>query len=153
MLCIMLRRPPRTTRTDTLCPSTTLFRCAVGSDDRRAGRRGAEIAVAQFLDAADRVDHGRMVAPTELAADLGQRPRRQPFGEIHRDLARPRHHAREPGGDQLERLQFEMRRYRTLDRVDRDPEIGRASCWGRVGKYVSILVVALFIIKITKTPI
>src|SRR3546814_7838212 len=30
------------------------------------------IAVAQFLDAADRVDHGRMVAPTELAADLGR---------------------------------------------------------------------------------
>src|SRR3546814_11819979 len=57
------------------------------------------IAVAQFLDAADRVDHGRMVAPTELAADLGQRPRRQPFGEIHRDLARPRHHARAPGGE------------------------------------------------------
>src|SRR3546814_19668295 len=126
MLCIMLRRPPRTTRTDTLCPSTTLFRCAVGSDDRRAGRRGAEIAVAQFLDAADRVDHGRKVAPTELAADLGPRPRRQPFGEIHRDLARPRHPARAPGGDQLERPHFAMRRYRPMDLLRPDPTLAGA---------------------------
>src|SRR3546814_18071759 len=81
------------------------------------------IAVAQFLDAADRVDHGRMVAPTELAADLGQRPRRQPFGEIHRDLARPRHHARAPGGDQLEPLPIEMRRYLQLDLVERAPAL------------------------------
>src|SRR3546814_14563606 len=31
----MIRRPPRSTRTDTLCPYTTLFRC--GDIDRRGG--------------------------------------------------------------------------------------------------------------------
>src|SRR3546814_20558852 len=38
----MLRRPPRSSRTDTLFPYTTLFRseAAVGSDSRREGVRG-----------------------------------------------------------------------------------------------------------------
>src|SRR3546814_18122249 len=30
ILCLMERQPPRSTRTDTLCPSTTLFRSAGG---------------------------------------------------------------------------------------------------------------------------
>src|SRR3546814_5419140 len=33
----MQRLPPRSTRTDTLCPSTTLFRSADGDLDRAAG--------------------------------------------------------------------------------------------------------------------
>src|SRR3546814_5171472 len=49
----MIRRPPRSTRTDTLFPYTTLFRSAVGIADpgvdrhRRARntRRGAEIII------------------------------------------------------------------------------------------------------------
>src|SRR3546814_15650633 len=28
LFCLMIRRPPRSTRTDTLCPYTTLFRSA-----------------------------------------------------------------------------------------------------------------------------
>src|SRR3546814_11669613 len=31
MLCVMIRRPPRSTRTDTLFPYTTLFRSVAGS--------------------------------------------------------------------------------------------------------------------------
>src|SRR3546814_2926527 len=35
----MIRRPPRSTRTDTLCPDTTLFRSnGRGADDGRGGR-------------------------------------------------------------------------------------------------------------------
>src|SRR3546814_20330143 len=39
--CLMIRRPPRSTRTDTLFPYTTLFRshAAAGARQRRAGRR------------------------------------------------------------------------------------------------------------------
>src|SRR3546814_3831572 len=35
----MRRRPPRSTRTDTLFPYTTLFRSNAGLDDRRPGGR------------------------------------------------------------------------------------------------------------------
>src|SRR3546814_19932177 len=31
---LMIRRPPRSIRTDTLCPYTTLFRSGLGLDDR-----------------------------------------------------------------------------------------------------------------------
>src|SRR3546814_7358986 len=37
----MIRRPPRSTRTDTLFPYTTLFRSLSGGGARHAGRRGA----------------------------------------------------------------------------------------------------------------
>src|SRR3546814_19291298 len=55
----MIRRPPRSTRTDTLLPDTTLFRS--DHDDRRAPRdRGAEDAVARGeQEVADEVDHER----------------------------------------------------------------------------------------------
>src|SRR3546814_8055375 len=46
-LCLMIRRPPRSTRTDTLFPYTTLFR----SVDRRRHLEGALVAVAH--DAGD----------------------------------------------------------------------------------------------------
>src|SRR3546814_4914997 len=32
---LMIRRPPRSTRTDTLCPYTTLFRSHIGQPDQR----------------------------------------------------------------------------------------------------------------------
>src|SRR3546814_4368272 len=34
----MIRRPPRSTRTDTLCPYTTLFRSRRADDDERRAR-------------------------------------------------------------------------------------------------------------------
>src|SRR3546814_8990665 len=46
----MIRRPPRSTRTDTLFPYTTLFRSLVGIDARE--QHGADIEVAQ--DAVER---------------------------------------------------------------------------------------------------
>src|SRR3569623_3666310 len=84
------------------------------------------VGVAQFLDAAHRVDHGRMIAAAELAADLWQRTGGEALGEIHRDLPRPRHHHRAPRGDELDRLEREMGRNRLLDLVDRGPAFGTA---------------------------
>src|SRR3546814_7434749 len=39
----MLRRPPRSTRTDTLFPSTTLFRSLVGVNETSAGQYRREL--------------------------------------------------------------------------------------------------------------
>src|SRR3546814_3268634 len=39
---LMIRRPPRSTRTDTLFPYTTLFRSPVSPAERRGASRGAE---------------------------------------------------------------------------------------------------------------
>src|SRR3546814_17807080 len=44
----MIRRPPRSTRTDTLFPYTTLFRSGVRTDDHEAGKCSAVGAVAQY---------------------------------------------------------------------------------------------------------
>src|SRR3546814_6874230 len=51
----MIRRPPRSTRTDTLFPYTTLFRSGGGGDQPR--RRNAAIAIALAI-IADHIDGG-----------------------------------------------------------------------------------------------
>src|SRR3546814_11091660 len=63
----MIRRPPRSTRTDTLFPYTTLFRAAehllgLGTDrrDRAVARAGTVLA---------HRDHGRLVEHDALPAD------------------------------------------------------------------------------------
>src|SRR3546814_6840453 len=43
----MIRRPPRSKRTDTLFPYTTLFRSAAGAHQRRPGARGGRRLAAQ----------------------------------------------------------------------------------------------------------
>src|SRR3546814_18628646 len=50
---LMLRRPPRSTRTDTLFPYTTLFRSV------RTAHFGADHAVAGVADFVDRIDVDR----------------------------------------------------------------------------------------------
>src|SRR3546814_19465504 len=51
----MIRRPPRSTRTDTLCPYTTLFRSI---DRPRAGRRGSDgSTLLSFLNGALVLQH------------------------------------------------------------------------------------------------
>src|SRR3546814_11370906 len=79
----MVRRPPRSTRTDTLCPYTTLFRSQVGRRDRRAafsspGRQcraiGAELRneiLARRIDQrAHQVQQQRLSARRAEAIDL-----------------------------------------------------------------------------------
>src|SRR3546814_7661083 len=50
---LMIRRPPRSTRTDTLFPYTTLFRSA-GRNDRQAARGGARGRWSRLLHAVQR---------------------------------------------------------------------------------------------------
>src|SRR3546814_606550 len=59
----MIRRPPRSTRTDTLFPYTTLFRSAQGDGDG-SGRPGA--ARGRLRRRADRPRPGRRVRPVPL---------------------------------------------------------------------------------------
>src|SRR3546814_10487211 len=64
----MIRRPPRSTRTDTLFPYTTLFRSARRQDDRPVGRSGR---LAPRLGTGYRIDPG---AKARLSDDCRQRP-------------------------------------------------------------------------------
>src|SRR3546814_731126 len=109
---LMIRRPPRTTRTDTLFPYTTLFRSRLvalaGDGDRlaqRQDRRGQPDRLADPQASAIEQQQHRPVARAD--------PR---LGGVFRDLL-----------GQRDRL------------VGRDrawPEIGRASCRERVCQYV-----------------
>src|SRR3546814_5035926 len=64
---LMLRRPPRSTRTDTLFPYTTLFRSALDLEGTGAVGLGGEVEVVRSslgqdrhpLEAADVVEHVR----------------------------------------------------------------------------------------------
>src|SRR3546814_17570386 len=59
----MLRRPPRSTRTDTLFPSTTLFRSLVGVNETSAGQyrreRDLDSAIARSRFVAEGVAYTR----------------------------------------------------------------------------------------------
>src|SRR3546814_9562666 len=93
----MIRRPPRSTRTDTLFPYTTLFR-SVGDDPAGDGRAGeAEMAVAEGVEdvrptrraADDRKRVGRGGAMAHPAALLFDRQVREgPLRMLHQ-LVRP----------------------------------------------------------------
>src|SRR3546814_4488620 len=45
----MIRRPPRSTRTDTLCPDTTLFRSGSANLDEAAGPRNAVAQISALV--------------------------------------------------------------------------------------------------------
>src|SRR3546814_18963460 len=128
----MLRRPPRSTRTDTLFPYTTLFR-SVGGDLDRAVRDASrqEIRPDARTAGADRADRSRprraeSACAGAAAADDG----RIPVG----------------AHDQLTAVPVRLRSFhRCLDGADRlrrrcariSEEIGRAECRERVWQYVS----------------
>src|SRR3546814_20132997 len=83
MLCffLMIRRPPRSTRTDTLLPYTTLFRSAPvqkGADEVRRATFAATTAQGKFIwhvffrtgDAEDCVDDVALVsAPSDVRSE------------------------------------------------------------------------------------
>src|SRR3546814_5144789 len=70
----MIRRPPRSTRTDTLFPYTTLFRSAVRDELARALGRQADaiFVILDFLRSAD--DHASLSQPVSPATDSRDRP-------------------------------------------------------------------------------
>src|SRR3546814_1372924 len=53
----MTRRPPRSTRTDTLFPYTTLFRSRLNNHARAVAIRGLDRAILHLLQQAGRLDH------------------------------------------------------------------------------------------------
>src|SRR3546814_9984439 len=73
----MIRRPPRSTRTDTLFPYTTLFRSNAGAaiaTGRRSRRQPRAIASGQNQpDARPGIDHGQRLA--DAAAGAGDQDR------------------------------------------------------------------------------
>src|SRR3546814_4181687 len=101
----MLRRPPRSTRTDTLFPYTTLFR---SEDDRPGhGRRPApQLAVHEIGEAAEEEaeghDAGDIVAEAqEIQLFLA---RHVPDGEQHADDSAVQRHAAVPELEDLDRM-------------------------------------------------
>src|SRR3546814_5659556 len=84
----MIRRPPRSTRTDTLFPYTTLFRSAVALEQRTEDRQVAEAGDLAVLLAAvvlDQAGDGEALARRQLDRGLrppgGQRRNREAAGE------------------------------------------------------------------------
>src|SRR3546814_11888433 len=85
---LMIRRPPRSTRTDTLFPYTTLFRSErdeIGSGDGSTDRDGRSYAISHLIDSFNEISEyrvrrgGRFPAgdldPCFRAAPSGLRPR------------------------------------------------------------------------------
>src|SRR3546814_11791525 len=110
----MIRRPPRSTRTDTLFPYTTLFRSA-GGEERNEGGEGTDVA--------DAIDDRRHA----------QRSDGKP-GEIGRGDYADAH------GAASARFQPDARKSRKTatarPQTEDGAQIGRSSCGGRVCRYV-----------------
>src|SRR3546814_604232 len=94
----MIRRPPRSTRTDTLFPYTTLFRSRVGQrgDERAEPRQGRRLLVRSWAtgpaDGAGEVEDARAGAEEDAAQPEPLRgPERDPdlLGEPVEDAHRP----------------------------------------------------------------
>src|SRR3546814_19950663 len=94
----MIRRPPRSTRTDTLFPYTTLFRSHTGHRDRLAGRtaalgqgdveqprRFARVVVEQLVEVAHAEEHQHV-----RVLRLGGEELLHQWGEIGRASCRER---------------------------------------------------------------
>src|SRR3546814_15100944 len=110
---LMIRRPPRSTRTDTLLPYTTLFRSAVAGADAVINLVGVLNGDFQTLH----VEGARHVAEACAAAGGG--------ALVHLSAI---------GADRESRSAY--------GRSKGFGEIGSASCGERVSQYVSITVVA-----------
>src|SRR3546814_18792838 len=104
---LMIRRPPRSTRTDTLFPYTTLFRSVALGEDAEAG-------IDRLLRLHDGLLRRQLVV---IAGDLEFQPR-----------------IRQPLGHEAEMIEAVLRHRR--GRAGQRIEIGRASCRERVCQYV-----------------
>ena len=81
------------------------------------------VAGAELLDLADGVDHGRVIAPAEAAADVRKRFGRELLREVHRDLARAGDFAGPARRRHLGLADPVMLGDLGLDLVDRDPAL------------------------------
>src|SRR3546814_4732726 len=90
----MIRRPPRSTRTDTLFPYTTLFRSQLGLLFQRAGGRALERGACR---------HHPGAARRALQGDAGDRARGRALG-LRGELEAERGHRSEEHTSELQSL-------------------------------------------------
>src|SRR3546814_12462784 len=107
----MIRRPPRSTRTDTLFPYTTLFRSS-GKDGSRDAAIGEDASKPSLADLERKLDLGS--TPGVAAEEMNEK---SASNGADTDIANPRG---ENGAG----------------RPAAPAQIGRASCRERVGEYV-----------------
>src|SRR3546814_11983735 len=113
----MIRRPPRSTRTDTLFPYTTLFRSA-RCPSRRPPRRRQPLS--------------RSVSPL-----FGRAPAAREQQRHHREIERADEHDRD-AAPAIGRLSRERKAAADQEEADSHEggKNGRAPCRARVGQYV-----------------
>src|SRR3546814_12398081 len=73
----MIRRTPRSTRTDTLCPYTTLFRAVGGHSTADEGRELRRFDNVREDRGRGRKPHGGLTVSGEAAAKQSQKPFKQ----------------------------------------------------------------------------
>src|SRR3546814_12389214 len=122
----MKRRPPRSTRTDTLLPYTTLVRSQVDEESPEEIVGDALV----FVEVED-VEKVARVLAVERGGDLsgveiGERD------DLHLRIAEPVLDRRTDG----EKLRLEHRPAKNVAHFDLEMEIGRASCRERVCQYL-----------------
>src|SRR3546814_13536745 len=111
----MIRRPPRSTRTDTLFPYTTLFRSQYSAGGDPAGHRAGQVKLEPPTQATG-VEAVHAATAGEMAGQAAQVARRSDrLGDAGKIRRRQRH---------------------PLDAVVGGQQNGRASCRERVWQYV-----------------
>src|SRR3546814_19780985 len=126
---LIIRQPPRSTRTDTLCPYTTLFRSHCCDRQRRADLAlGGHVTQREGDDADQGIGHRKAPLACEGAAiaedQARQRSERNGGGQKIRDV---------PGEPASEAKQTKCPESAHTASV---VQIGRASCRERVCQYV-----------------
>src|SRR3546814_14077967 len=119
----MIRRPPRSTRTDTLFPYTTLFRSTPG----------VTVRPLITIEGSNEVN--------EVFFDNVKVPKENLVGEVNKGWTVAKYllgHERMGGGalGGQKRLLAELKKVSKEEVVDGAPQIGRASCRERVCQYV-----------------
>src|SRR3546814_9802523 len=94
MFFLMLRRPPRSTRTDTLFPYTTLFRSAGAGGKATADLIVIDVLLPAFVNAfgARRFDPGALTILDELQLHIGDHAE---YGDDHSPHVRSEEHTSE----------------------------------------------------------
>src|SRR3546814_12762998 len=103
----MIRRPPRSTRTDTLFPYTTLVRSAHMADDRldeQPGQRRRDPQARQSLDIlAERLEDAAHIGVLEREADLEAEEAEADVPQAGETLSRLLHRGSPPCGRRADR--------------------------------------------------
>src|SRR3546814_14146777 len=148
----MIRRPPRSTRTDTLFPYTTLFRSLGVDEGADVELYRAPVETRAVLDA-NRIDIAAIVARDRSRGGKprrGQRlfPRQRArdllVDAVDADIQPVRHHIAEPHPDiavkskalVLHMIAVAVGRFRRDRTTGIDPETERAALWERGIQYV-----------------